>query len=36
MFNPRVFNFAAAPTEERIAYVVGIAVRTFMRAYGKR
>jgi len=36
MFKPLVFNFGAAPTEERIAYVVGIAVRTFMRAYGKR
>ena len=36
LFKPLVFNFGAAPTEERITYVVGIAVRTFMRAYGKR
>jgi hypothetical protein len=33
MFKPVLFNFAPPPTPERIAYVVGIAVRTFMAAY---
>jgi AcrR family transcriptional regulator len=33
LFKPMLFNFAAAPSPERIAYVVGIAVRTFMAAY---
>ena len=34
-FKPVLFNFSAPPPDERIAYVVGIAVRTFMKAYGK-
>ncbi|MDI1342672.1 MAG: TetR/AcrR family transcriptional regulator [Pseudolabrys sp.] len=33
MFKPVLFNFAPAPTPERIDYVVGIAVRTFLAAY---
>jgi AcrR family transcriptional regulator len=33
MFKPVLFNFGPLPTEERIDYVVGIAVRTFMAAY---
>jgi AcrR family transcriptional regulator len=33
MFKPMLFNFAPPPTPERIAHVVGIAVRTFMAAY---
>jgi AcrR family transcriptional regulator len=33
MFKPMLFNFAPPPTSERIAYVVGIAVRTFLAAY---
>ena len=33
MFKPMLFNFAPPPTPERIAYVVGIAVRTFLAAY---
>jgi len=33
LFKPVLFNFAAPPSPERIAYVVGIAVRTFMAAY---
>jgi AcrR family transcriptional regulator len=36
LFKPMLFNFAAAPSPERIAYVVGIAVRTFMAAYRAR
>ena len=36
LFKPLVFNFGAAPTEERIAHVVGIAVRVFMTAYRAR
>ncbi|HLN10416.1 MAG TPA: TetR/AcrR family transcriptional regulator [Xanthobacteraceae bacterium] len=32
-FRPMLFNFADAPSEERIRYVVGIAVRTFLAAY---
>jgi len=36
LFKPMLFNFAAAPSAERIAYVVGIAVRTFMAAYRVR
>ena len=31
MLKPMLFNFGPPPTDERIAYVVGIAVRTFMR-----
>jgi AcrR family transcriptional regulator len=34
-FKPVLFNFAPPPPPERIDYVVGIAVRTFMKAYGK-
>ena len=34
-FKPVLFNFAPPPPQERIDYVVGIAVRTFMKAYGK-
>ena len=33
MFKPMLFNFAPPPTRERIAHVVGIAVRTFLAAY---
>ena len=33
MFKPMLFNFAPPPTPERIAHVVGIAVRTFLAAY---
>jgi AcrR family transcriptional regulator len=33
MFKPMLFNFAPPPTSERIAHVVGIAVRTFLAAY---
>jgi len=33
MFKPVIFNFGKAPTQERIAHVVGIAVRTFLAAY---
>ena len=33
---PMLFNFGPPPTDERIAYVVGIAVRTFLRAYKVR
>jgi AcrR family transcriptional regulator len=33
MFKPVLFNFAPPPTPERVAYVVGIAVRTFLAAY---
>ena len=36
LFKPVLFNFAAAPSPERITYVVGIAVRTFMAAYRVR
>jgi AcrR family transcriptional regulator len=33
MFKPMLFNFAPPPSSERIAHVVGIAVRTFLAAY---
>ena len=36
LFKPVLFNFAPPPPPERIAYVVGIAVRTFMAAYRAR
>jgi AcrR family transcriptional regulator len=36
MFKPLIFNFAGPPSDERIDRVVGIAVRTFMAAYGRR
>jgi hypothetical protein len=35
LFKPVLFNFGEAPSPERIAYVVRIAVRTFMAAYRK-
>jgi AcrR family transcriptional regulator len=34
-FKPVLFNFAPPPPPERIAYVVGIAVYAFMKAYGR-
>jgi AcrR family transcriptional regulator len=34
LFLPVMFNSSPAPERERISHVVGIAVRTFMRAYG--
>jgi AcrR family transcriptional regulator len=33
---PVMLNFGPPPSPERIAYVVGIAVKTFMAAYGKK
>lgn len=33
LFKPVLFNFREAPNRDVIAYVVGTAVRTFMRAY---
>jgi AcrR family transcriptional regulator len=33
MFKPLIFNAGGPPSEERIAHVVGIAVRTFLAAY---
>jgi AcrR family transcriptional regulator len=36
MFKPLIFNFGGPPTDERINHVVGIAVRTFLLAYGRR
>ena len=33
LFMPVLFNFGEAPQADSIKYVVGIAVRTFMRAY---
>jgi AcrR family transcriptional regulator len=33
LFKPVIFNVAPPPTQERITYVVGIAVRAFMKAY---
>lgn len=36
MFKPMLFNFAPPPAPERIAHVVGMAVRAFMAAYRKR
>lgn len=35
MFKPMLFNFGPPPTPERVDHVVGIAVRTFLAAYGK-
>jgi AcrR family transcriptional regulator len=34
-FKPVLFNFAPPPPQDRIDHVVGIAVRAFMKAYGK-
>src|SRR5262249_23035429 len=36
MFKPLIFNADGPPTDERIKYVVGIAVRTFLAAYKAR
>lgn len=36
LFKPVLFNFAPPPSPERIAHVVGIAVRTFLAAYRPR
>jgi AcrR family transcriptional regulator len=36
LFKPVLFNFAPPPTRERVEYVVTIAVKTFMAAYGKK
>jgi AcrR family transcriptional regulator len=36
MFKPVLFNFAEAPASQRIAHVVGIAVKTFLAAYRAR
>jgi len=33
LFKPMLFNFGAPPSDERMAHVVGIAVRTFLAAY---
>jgi AcrR family transcriptional regulator len=33
LFKPVLFNFSAPPQDDAIKHVVGIAVRTFMRAY---
>ena len=35
-FKPMLFNFAGPPTDAQIAYVVDIAVRTFLAAYRSR
>jgi len=35
LFKPVLFNFGPPPTQERIRYCVGIAVRTFLAAYAK-
>ncbi len=35
LYKPLIFNAGPQPTDERIAYVVGIAVRTFLAAYRK-
>jgi AcrR family transcriptional regulator len=36
MFKPVMFNFAPAPTPERVRHVVGIAVSVFLAAYRKK
>ena len=36
LFKPILFNFAPAPSPERIAHVVRIAVQTFLAAYRVR
>jgi AcrR family transcriptional regulator len=36
LFKPLLFNSAPPPPLERIEYVVGIAVKAFMAAYGKK
>ncbi len=35
-FKPMLFNHAGPPSEERVAHVVGMAVRAFLAAYAKR
>src|SRR5438132_1311376 len=35
-FKPMLFNFAGPPPDDRIAHVVGMAVRTFVAAYRAR
>jgi hypothetical protein len=36
LFKPLLFNAAPPPALERIEYVVAIAVKAFMAAYGKK
>jgi AcrR family transcriptional regulator len=36
MFKPVLFNFGPPPRPDRIKHVVGIAVRAFIKAYGKK
>ena len=36
LFKPMLFNFAPPPAPDRIEYVVGIAVKAFLAAYGKK
>jgi AcrR family transcriptional regulator len=36
LFKPVLFNFRDAPGRDRVAYVVGIAVKAFLAAYGVR
>lgn len=36
VFKPLLFNFASAPTDDRVAHIVAIAVRTFLAAYRPR
>jgi hypothetical protein len=36
ILKPVLLNFGPPPTPERIEYVVRIAVKTFMAAYGKK
>ena len=36
LFKPVLFNFAPPPPPDRVAHVIGIAARAFMRAYGAK
>jgi len=36
LFKPMLFNFATAPSDARIAHVVGMAVRSFLATYLRR
>jgi hypothetical protein len=36
LFKPVLFNFSGPPSPERVAHVVGIAVRAFLAAYKVR
>jgi AcrR family transcriptional regulator len=36
LFKPMLFNFAPPPPAERIEYVVGVAVKAFLAAYGRK